>query len=759
MRVVATVGKREACVEIDTDPVRTPEIAAQGAFLAVGFVFVGFVADALLNVATSGAPGGIVVAAAAVLVAVLVLQIRVIGSPHPTPGLVWRRWGLLALVVLVVGPMLVVGPAWFGLLGFVAGSSVLVLPRPWGWVMYVLTCIAGGVLMSGVTHDALRICYVVVVTAATGLTVYGLSVLRDLVARLAAARSELARLSVAQERLRFVEDLRSLVDDRISRIVVRIELVLWLGARHAARTTDELTAIVATARAALREVRQVASSYRDQTLEHALGALRSVLGSAGLDVTVRCPGGEPPAPARGVLVAALHAVAEELLGLPDARRCEVVVRRDPACVRLDIVHDGGPVARGPALESLDDRVRGGGGDLGVEDGPGGTRRVQIRLPLEPARTRRLDRWPMPRSMEPRVALSILVAVVAGLYVNAVLFVLDGGRGVGVTALAIACITGVLLLQLAVFSRTSEVVGTRVRWALLLLQAALVALPVLAMADPLVGLPGLLAASLLLAVRGRVGALLFACVVVAVAAAQAAYGGGIAGIGYGVLATLDHGLVVYGLSRLGSLVVTLDATRRKLADAAVTDERLRFARDLHDLLGYSLSAIALKAEVATRLVDTGPPERLARETWEVAAVARQALTDVRSVSSRYRQLAIDEEMASVRSVLAAADIELTLHRDEHDIPAGAATVVATVLREGVCNVLRHSTAVRCDIAIRRSEGGVRVEIVNDGVPATRPGGPTTGSGIANLTARVTDLSGSLSASIGDGTHQLVATIPV
>ena len=103
--------------------------------------------------------------------------------------------------------------------------------------------------------------------------------------------------------------------------------------------------------------------------------------------------------------------------------------------------------------------------------------------------------------------------------------------------------------------------------------------------------------------------------------------------------------------------------------AVAEERLRFARDLHDLLGLSLSAITLKSELTRRLLDTDP-DRAAEELTEILGLARQALADVRSVASGYRELSLDNESRSARSVLAAADVEVRHGRSATARTAGA-----------------------------------------------------------------------------------------
>jgi two-component system sensor histidine kinase DesK len=227
----------------------------------------------------------------------------------------------------------------------------------------------------------------------------------------------------------------------------------------------------------------------------------------------------------------------------------------------------------------------------------------------------------------------------------------------------------------------------------------------------------------------------------------------------VISTIITGLVIYGLTRLASVVTAMHAARTEMAKLAVAAERLRFARDLHDLLGYSLSAISLKSELTHRLV-TKNPGRAEEELTQILEISRQALADVRSVASGYRELSFDDEARSARSVLSAADVEVRMDLYHRELPPMVRTVLATVLREGVTNILRHSKAERCDITLRQTASDVTIEIVNDGVPP-RPREPMldSGSGIHNLSNRVAHLAGSLTTSNSpEGYFRLRATIP-
>lgn len=199
--------------------------------------------------------------------------------------------------------------------------------------------------------------------------------------------------------------------------------------------------------------------------------------------------------------------------------------------------------------------------------------------------------------------------------------------------------------------------------------------------------------------------------------------------------------------------------------AVTDERLRFARDMHDLLGHSLSALAAKSELASRLAERAP-ERAAVEIAEVRALARESLAQVRSAVRGYREVDLGEEIENVRGVLTAGGIRVLVEGFDQVSPSReAAELAAWVVREGGTNVLRHSDAAECRITFTLARdtmvgpGTLVVEVAND---RARPGagaGEPAGSGLAGLRERVSLGGGSLSASpTRDGGFLLRAVVP-
>ncbi len=229
------------------------------------------------------------------------------------------------------------------------------------------------------------------------------------------------------------------------------------------------------------------------------------------------------------------------------------------------------------------------------------------------------------------------------------------------------------------------------------------------------------------------------------------------VGYGCfLAAL---FVAGNLTMLWLWEIAREATlaREARARLAVSEERLRFARDMHDLLGHSLSGIAVKSELAARLAERDPG-RAATEMAEVQRIAREALREVRAAVNGYRAVKLADELASVRSVLTAAGVHTAVAGDPAALPARLQPLVAWLVREGATNVLRHSAARHCDITLTARDRAWVVEMCNDGVRAGRD--TVFGNGLTGLSERVAAVGGTLSATgTGDGGFLLRAVLPV
>ena len=158
-----------------------------------------------------------------------------------------------------------------------------------------------------------------------------------------------------------------------------------------------------------------------------------------------------------------------------------------------------------------------------------------------------------------------------------------------------------------------------------------------------------------------------------------------------------GLDMIGVARMGSAIRELHAARRELARLAVIEERERLSRDLHDLLGQTLSMITLKSELARHLV-TEEPDRCTQELSEIERVARHTLREVREAVAGYRQPTLSSELEGARQLLEAAGIDYQIEPITEVLPPTVDAALAWTVREGVTNVIRHSHARQCRIRL-------------------------------------------------------------
>jgi two-component system sensor histidine kinase DesK len=187
---------------------------------------------------------------------------------------------------------------------------------------------------------------------------------------------------------------------------------------------------------------------------------------------------------------------------------------------------------------------------------------------------------------------------------------------------------------------------------------------------------------------------------------------------------------------------LVVARAEVARLAVADERARFARDLHDLLGHSLSVIALKAQLARRRLPDDP-QTAAADVADIETVTRDALRSVREAVSGYHRPALDAELEGARTALGAAGIETTIDRPTVELPPDVEAVLAWTVREAATNVIRHSGASHSAIRFVPALDQASIEVVDDGhgVNGDEAGG---GTGLAGLEARVREAGGRLEA---------------
>ncbi|MET9965476.1 histidine kinase [Streptomyces sp. NPDC006356] len=214
------------------------------------------------------------------------------------------------------------------------------------------------------------------------------------------------------------------------------------------------------------------------------------------------------------------------------------------------------------------------------------------------------------------------------------------------------------------------------------------------------------------------------------------------------------------------VYELDEARETRARLAVAEERLRFGRDLHDVMGRNLAVIALKSELAVQLARRGRPEAV-EQMIEVQRIAQESQREVRDVVRGYREADLGVELAGAQGVLTAAGIECEVTGEAAGLPAEVQSALAWVVREATTNVLRHGDAERCAVGVRVREGRVVLTVENDGAADAGTGsggsgdsGRPGGSGLAGLRERLAAVDGTLEAGRArEGVFRLVAEVPL
>jgi len=249
---------------------------------------------------------------------------------------------------------------------------------------------------------------------------------------------------------------------------------------------------------------------------------------------------------------------------------------------------------------------------------------------------------------------------------------------------------------------------------------------------------------------------------------------------GLLVALAN-LLAHSAERRNVLMYRLKETRAELARVAVAEERLRISRDLHDLLGHSLSLIALKAELAGRMISKDP-DRAAREIADVETVARRSLTEVRQAVTGYRQPSLAAELISSRRMLASAGIDCRVQAPgAYSLPSAVDALLAWTVREGATNIVRHAAAKHAEIVIEVTDTVASACLSDDGMGLSADGAapgetatigpdvgagadpgpaPAAGSGLAGLAERAARLGGTMSAGAGqNGGFRLQVSVPL
>ncbi|MGW0941695.1 sensor histidine kinase [Streptomyces sp. NPDC002623] len=228
----------------------------------------------------------------------------------------------------------------------------------------------------------------------------------------------------------------------------------------------------------------------------------------------------------------------------------------------------------------------------------------------------------------------------------------------------------------------------------------------------------------------------------------------------LLLVLLIGFAMTGVSQLVRTTIELRQARATVAQLAANEERLRLARDLHDLLGHSLSLITLKSELAGRMLPDHP-DKAAQQVADIEQVSRQALVDVREAVTGYRRPRLASELAGAQVALTAAGITAAIpaEPDLDGVPEGSESALAWALREAITNVVRHSGADRCtvDLVRRQTLDGpvLELSVEDDGAGGSGKG---PGNGLTGLTERLEKAGGTLEAGGGRRGFRLTARVP-
>ncbi|GAA4574365.1 sensor histidine kinase [Planotetraspora kaengkrachanensis] len=256
-------------------------------------------------------------------------------------------------------------------------------------------------------------------------------------------------------------------------------------------------------------------------------------------------------------------------------------------------------------------------------------------------------------------------------------------------------------------------------------------------------------------RGRRPPILLSALALASLGVQIAIGSGVRDTVFLMWGIFTAGLIPAIMIRLWDAIRELQRTREELARAAVSEERLRFSRDLHDLLGHTLSVMVVKAEAVRRLAPKDA-DGAARQAADIEQIGREALTEVRAAVTGYRGRGLAAELETARTVLTDAGIGVTVRTPVLRLPPETDVLLGWAVREGVTNVIRHSGARSCEIDLREP-GGLVLEIRDDG--ACAPGPAPRGNGLVGLGERVAAADGTLDAGPRPGAGFLLrVTLP-
>ncbi|WP_214413817.1 sensor histidine kinase [Sphaerisporangium fuscum] len=663
-----------------------------------------------------------------------------------------RLSAVLVQVMIAYGLTLVYGAPWGPYAALPTASVLLVFTGRTSWILAGCLALGEAVIKKVLGLGWDESAWTVLATGTTALAFFAVARLARLAQDLQRTRAEAAGLEVARERLRIARDLSAALGGRLTQVLVAL--------RRAATDLDpaRLADATGTARAALSDVRSVADDYRDRSLTAEVEAARTVLRTAGTTVTVRAAPVTLPAAIDAALAAVLRRTVVTVLRRGTPEQCRIHL---DGSARLRVTFTGPPPdapghewsdGLADALRETAVEIGDLGGHLEVDSG------VEAWIPI--GKRRGMARSPGPVGAAPWLAFAVLLLIEIDYLATSALDIahsVENGTGSLTPAQILAAavlVPPISLLQLRhVYPRPGGApprawqVTVPLQIVLLLLALIVVGPAVPASYASLVG--GVVLYQL------RPPWSWLATVFLLVGAVEIAWGWAplISQVN-ALLFTPAFLIPVYALCVLPVMLARLEEARREVTRLAVVKERLRIARDVHDLLGFQLSALVLKGELAGRVMAADPDAGRAQLT-ELTGLAEHALASLRSITGERADLHLDEEVTAARSMLAAAGIEARVDLAA-PIPPGLGGVLAIVLREAVTNVVRHSHARLCSIEASRDGGTYRLRVANDGV---RPaGGERSGTGLANLRSRAEEAGGRLLVRNGPDRFSLTAEFP-
>ena len=228
--------------------------------------------------------------------------------------------------------------------------------------------------------------------------------------------------------------------------------------------------------------------------------------------------------------------------------------------------------------------------------------------------------------------------------------------------------------------------------------------------------------------------------------------------YLIVVIIMGALALYSSTRLKATIDELEIDRSTLAQTAVDRERLRISRDLHDLLGHTLSAISLKGDLAIRLLERHDDHAARTEIAGLTGIARAALHDMHAITRDQHAVSVRSEATAATALLRSAGIEAKIHVNLPSLAQPVEETVAWGIREGTTNILRHGDARSCTITAQRHDRIIRLSVISDGAhrPATAP---SSGTGLAGLATRARALNGTAAGRyLANDRYELLIEIP-